>query len=97
MGFLLIHRGSDTSKIPAADHVLDRVAELLEEKAASGGGFWLAGQLQVERNGEAANPNPAYGHQRLWVPIGQLVTLVYDRPLHPDPDRVIDEPGVVYL
>jgi hypothetical protein len=94
MGLILIGRHT---RIPASDENLDRIANLLEDPPGSTGGFWLAGQLEVETNGEPANPDPSYGHQRLWVTPGTLVTLVYDRPLHPDPDRIVDDDGTIYL
>lgn len=93
MGFIRV----GGALIEAGDAVLDRVAHLLEHPPSSGG-FWLAGQLQREVNGELTYPNPAYGHQRMWVSVSQTVTLIYDRPLHPDPDRVDDPgPGVVIV
>lgn len=95
MGFLLID--GVPRPIEAPDATLDRVADLLEQPPTGGGGFWIAGQLQVERDGEPDYPNPARGHQRLWVSAARLVTLVYDRPLSEDPDRLPDEPNVIVL
>jgi hypothetical protein len=97
MGAIFIGRGDkEPNRIPASDANLDRIAYLLEHPPTSTGGFWIAGQLGVGSHGEAF-PDPANGHQRLWVPGSALVTLVYDRPLHPDPDNVMDEAGTVYL
>lgn len=90
-------RLGDMPLIETNDAVLDRIADLLENPPAGGGGFWVAGQLEVERDGEAVHPDPAYGHQRLWVPVGERVLLVYDRPLHGDPDRVEEAANVVLL
>lgn len=95
MAFLAID--SARIRIETSDDALDRVKRELEQAASGRGGLWLAGQLQVERNGETTYPDPANGHQRLWVPAGTLVALVYDRPLSPDPDRLDDEPGTVIV
>lgn len=94
MALILI--GEDT-QIEASDHVLDQICRMLEDPPTAGGGFWVAGQLIVERNGEQVHPDPLEGHQRLWVSSSQLVTLIYDRPLHPNPDVIADNPTTVLL
>ena len=88
---------TDTAMIDVPDYALDRIASLLENSPEGSLGFWIAGQLSVERDGEPMNPDPSYGHQRMWIPATQIVTLVYDRPLHPDPDRIKDLPNVVFV
>lgn len=98
MGFIFIASGDGApTRIPASDENLDRIARLLEDPPSNGGGFWIAGQLVVGTDGVEGAPNPANGHQRMWVPTSAVVTLIYDRPLHPDPDSISDERGTVHL
>ena len=92
--FLLI---DNHIQIPMSDGLLDRVADLLENPETRGGGFWIAGHLDVERDGEPGYPSPDRGHQRMWVAPGQLVTLVYDRALSEDPDWLPDAPHTIVL
>ena len=79
------------------DETLDEVALLLETVAPKEGGFWIAGQFERNRSGEKTCPDPDLGHQRLWMPPGVPDLLEYDRPLHEDPDTVIDHENVVYV
>ncbi|WP_058234149.1 hypothetical protein [Devriesea agamarum] len=85
-------------RIKTTDDVLDRVAELVNDSVTGERrGFWLAGQLDVEVKDELTHPNPRNGHQRLWIPASAAVHLIYDRPLHPSPDRLEDRADTVYL
>lgn len=86
MAVLLLGQVGSRISIRTTDEVLDQIAHFLEKPPTLGGGFWLAGSLEGERNGEPVYVDPAHGHQRLWIPSTELVGLVYDRPLSPDPD-----------
>lgn len=83
--------------IEVTDSALDRVKDFLEEPPTAGGGFWLKGPLVGERNGEPIHLDPTEGHQRVWIPTGELITLIYDRPLHPDPDEIVEEAGTILI
>jgi len=80
-----------------SDEVLDQVREMIENSAAAHTGFWIAGAYHVERNGVPDYPDPTYGHQRVWIPAGMMLTLCYDRPTHPDPDRIVEEPFTIFV
>lgn len=85
-------------RIETTDDVLDRVAEQIEQVAAGERtGFWIAGPYARYRNGEATYPDPASGHQRLWIPVGATVHLYFDRPMSADPDRLEGRNDTVYL
>jgi hypothetical protein len=94
MALLLIGK---TIRIETTDDALDRIRDLLQNPPFPGQGFWLAGQLEIETDGEPSHPDPRDGHQRLWIPSGTLLSLIYDRPLHPNPDRITEEHGVILL
>lgn len=86
MGFLIIEAAN--IRMEVADYLLDSIKDQLEEGARTSGGFWIVGDLHREVNGELTYSDPAHGHQRLWVPNSTVVSLVYGRPLSPDPDSV---------
>lgn len=86
MGLLIIEAAN--IRMEVADYLLDSIKDQIEETGRTGGGFWIVGDLQREIDGEATYSDPSQGHQRLWVPNGTVVGLVYDRPLSQDPDGV---------
>lgn len=90
-------RIGDMPLIETSDAVLDRIADLLENPPAGSIGFWLAGHLNAEIDGELSYADPRVGHQRLWVPMGVRVQLIYGRALHPDPDRISEAANVVLI
>lgn len=91
-----IRIGSDTKIDGLLDVTLDKIRVWLENPPTPGGGFWLAGPYELYRNDQRVLPDPALGHQRLWVSTGQEVSLWYDRPLHDDPDVVTEDGTTIY-
>lgn len=93
MAHLVTH---DDIMIPTTDEVLDQVRARIESQDGTQG-FWLATLPIREVDGVQVHPRPEDGHELIWIPKSAIVSLIYDRPLHADPDRIEDQPGTIWI